>query len=125
MRRSPSRIPSPAIVGSSTASWAWSSALRIGINTGPVVVGRIGDDLRMDYTAVGDTTHLAARLQALAEPGGVLVSEPTYRAVEGYVRADALGPVPIKGRAEPVRVFNVTGRRGRRSRLEVRIERGL
>jgi class 3 adenylate cyclase/tetratricopeptide (TPR) repeat protein len=99
--------------------------LRIGINTGPVVVGRIGDDLRMDYTAVGDTTHLAARLQTLAEPGGVLVSEPTYRAVEGYVRADPMGPVPIKGRAEPVRVFNVTGRRGRRSRLEVSIERGL
>jgi class 3 adenylate cyclase/tetratricopeptide (TPR) repeat protein/ABC-type dipeptide/oligopeptide/nickel transport system ATPase component len=99
--------------------------LRIGINTGPVVVGRIGDDLRMDYTAIGDTTHLAARLQTLAEPGGVLVSEPVYRAVEGYVRADALGPVTIKGRAGPVRVFNVTGRRGRRSRLEVRIERGL
>jgi class 3 adenylate cyclase/tetratricopeptide (TPR) repeat protein len=99
--------------------------LRIGINTGPVVVGRIGDDLRMDYTAVGDTTHLAARLQALAEPGGVLVSEATYRAVEGYVRAEALGPVAIKGRAEPVRVFNVTGRRRRRSRFEVRIERGL
>src|SRR5262245_7395807 len=99
--------------------------LRIGINTGPVVVGRIGDDLRMDYTAVGDTTHLAARLQGLAEPGGVLVSEPTYRAVEGYVRADALGPTTIKGRVEPVRVFNVTGRRRRRSRLEVRIDRGL
>ena len=99
--------------------------LRIGINTGPVVVGRIGDDLRMDYTAVGDTTHLAARLQALAEPGGVMVSEGTYRAVEGYVRANALGPVAIKGRADPIRVFNVTGGRGRRSRLEVRIERGL
>jgi len=91
--------------------------LRIGINTGPVVVGRIGDDLRMDYTAVGDTTHLAARLQALAEPGGVLVSESTYRAVEGHVRAEGLGLVPIKGRAEPVRVWNVTGRRGRRPRL--------
>jgi tetratricopeptide (TPR) repeat protein len=89
------------------------------------VVGRIGDDLRMDYTAVGDTTHLAARLQALAEPGGVLVSEFTYRAVEGYVRAEGLGLVPIKGRAEPVRVWNVTGRRGRRTRLEIRIERGL
>jgi class 3 adenylate cyclase/tetratricopeptide (TPR) repeat protein len=99
--------------------------LRIGINTGPVVVGRIGDDLRMDYTAVGDTTHLAARLQGLAEPGGVLLSEATYRAVEGHVRADALGPVPIKGRAEPVRVWNVTGLRRRRSRLQIGIERGL
>ena len=99
--------------------------LRIGINTGPVVVGRIGDDLRMDYTAVGDTTHLAARLQALAEPGTVLVSEASYRAVEGYVLAEALGPVAIKGRIEPVRVFKVTGRRQRRSRLAVRIEHGL
>ena len=99
--------------------------LRLGVNTGPVVVGRIGDDLRMDYTAIGDTTHLAARLQALAEPGNVLVSESTYRAVQGYVRTEALGPVAIKGRAEPVRVFNVTGRRARRSRLEVRMERGL
>ena len=96
-----------------------------GVNTGPVVVGRIGDDLRMDYTAIGDTTHLAARLQALAEPGNVLVSESTYRAVQGYVRTEALGPVAIKGRAEPVRVFNVTGRRAGRSRLEVRMERGL
>src|SRR5215469_4689195 len=99
--------------------------LRIGINTGPVVVGRIGDDLRMDYTAVGDTTHLAARLQALAAPGAVLVSEPTHRVVEGYVRAEALGAVEIKGRAEPERVWRVTGRRGRRSRLEIGIERGL
>jgi class 3 adenylate cyclase/tetratricopeptide (TPR) repeat protein len=99
--------------------------LRIGINTGPVVVGRIGDDLRMDYTAVGDTTHLAARLQALAEPGGVVVSEATCRAVEGYVRVEPLGLVPIKGRAQPVRVFSITGRRRRRSRLDVRIERGL
>src|SRR5262249_40698954 len=99
--------------------------LRIGINTGPVVVGRIGDDLRMDYTAVGDTTHLAARLQGLAEAGGVFVSEATYRAVEGYVRADALGPLPIKGRAKAVRVWNVTGLRRRRSRLQIGIERGL
>ena len=76
--------------------------LRLGVNTGPVVVGRIGDDLRMDYTAIGDTTHLAARLQALAEPGNVLVSESTHRAVQGYVRTEALGPVAIKGRAEPV-----------------------
>jgi class 3 adenylate cyclase/tetratricopeptide (TPR) repeat protein len=99
--------------------------LRVGVNTGPVVVGRIGDDLRMDYTAVGDTTHLAARLQALAEPGSVLVSEATYRAVEGYVRAQGLGPLAVKGRSEPVRAFKITGRRRRRSRLEVRIERGL
>ncbi len=58
--------------------------MRVGINTGPVVVGKIGDDLRMDYTAVGDTTNLAARLEQLAAPGGVVVSESTRRLSEGY-----------------------------------------
>src|SRR5713101_2074452 len=70
--------------------------LRIGLNTGLVVVGRIGDDLRMDYTAVGDATNLAARLQALAEPGGILVAETTHRLIEGYVRSEALGLMAIK-----------------------------
>jgi class 3 adenylate cyclase/tetratricopeptide (TPR) repeat protein len=98
--------------------------LRVGLNTGPVVVGRIGDDLRMDYTAVGDTTNLAARLQGLAEPGTILVSEATHRAVEGHVRSEPLGPVQVKGRAQPVLTFRITGRR-RRSRFEVRAERGL
>jgi class 3 adenylate cyclase/tetratricopeptide (TPR) repeat protein len=99
--------------------------LRLGLNTGLVVVGRIGDDLRMDYTAVGDTTHLAARMQALAEPGTILITEATHRVVEGYVRSEALGPVQVKGRSEPVSVFKVTGRRRGRTRLEVSAERGL
>jgi class 3 adenylate cyclase/tetratricopeptide (TPR) repeat protein len=99
--------------------------LRLGLNTGLVVVGRIGDDLRMDYTAVGDTTNVAARLQSLAEPGTILIGEPTQRLVEGYVRSAAQGPVQVKGRTEPVQVYKVTGRRPRRSRLEVSIERGL
>src|SRR2546428_7843088 len=60
-------------------------AVRIGLNTGPVVVGKIGDDLRMDYTAQGETVNLAARLQASAPPGGVLVSEATHRLVAGVV----------------------------------------
>ena len=99
--------------------------LRLGLNTGLVVVGRIGDDLRMDYTAVGDTTHLAARMQAQAEPGTILVTEATHRLVEGYVRSDALGPVQVKGRSEPVSAYKVTGRRRGRTRLEVSAERGL
>ena len=99
--------------------------LRLGLNTGPVVVGRIGDDLRMDYTAVGDTTNLAARLQAMAEPGTIVISEATHRAVAGHVRAESLGSVPIKGRSQPVTAFRVTSRRRRRSHLEVRAERGL
>jgi class 3 adenylate cyclase/tetratricopeptide (TPR) repeat protein len=99
--------------------------LRLGLNTGLVVVGRIGDDLRMDYTAVGDTTHLASRMQALAEPGTILITEATHRLVEGYVQTESLGPVSVKGRSERVRVYRVTGRRRRRTRLEVSVERGL
>jgi class 3 adenylate cyclase/tetratricopeptide (TPR) repeat protein len=99
--------------------------LRLGLNTGLVVVGRIGDDLRMDYTAVGDTTHLASRVQALAEPGTILITEATHRLVEGYVQTGSLGPVSVKGRSERVRVYRVIGRRRGRTRLEVSVERGL
>ncbi len=99
--------------------------LRQGLNTGPVVVGRIGDDLRMDYTAVGDTTHLAARMQTSAEPGAILVTEATHRLVGRYIRSEALGPIQIKGRGDPVSAYRVTGRRRGRTRLEVSAERGL
>jgi len=99
--------------------------LRLGLNTGLVVVGRIGDDLRMDYTAVGNTTHLAARLQTLAEPGTILITEATHRLVESYIRSEALGPVEVRGQREPVMVYKVTGRQRWRSRLEISAERGL
>jgi class 3 adenylate cyclase len=98
--------------------------LRIGVNTGLVVVGRIGDDLRMDYTAQGDTTNLAARLQALAEPGSVLVSEPMYRLTQGYFTFQSLGIREIKGHT-PVQVFEVTGRHVGRSRIDIAAEHGL
>ena len=98
--------------------------LRIGINTGPVVVGRIGDDLRMDYTAVGDTTNLAARLQQIARPGSVLVSGATHKLIAGFFETLDLGETPVKGHA-PVRVFEVLRHRGRRARLDVAVERGL
>ena len=99
--------------------------LRVGINTGPVVVGRIGDDLRMDYTAVGNTTHVAARMQTLAEPGDILIAETTHRFVEGYVLWEPRGPVEVRGQREPVAVYRVTGRRRWRSRLEMTAARGL
>ena len=99
--------------------------LRLGLNTGLVVVGRIGDDLRMDYTAVGDTTHLASRVQSIAEPGTILITEATHRLVDGYVQTESLGPVPVKGRSERVRIYRVIGRRQGRTRLEVSVERGL
>ncbi len=98
--------------------------MRIGINTGPVVVGRFGDDLRMDYTAVGDTTNLAARLQQSARPGSVLVSEGTHKLITGYFETLDLGEVSVKGHA-PVRAFEVLRARGRRAQLDVAVERGL
>src|SRR3989449_8472317 len=73
--------------------------MRIGINTGPVVVGRIGDDLRMDYTAVGDTTNLAARMQQTARPGSVVVTEATHKAIGGYFQTLDLCQGPVKGPA--------------------------
>ena len=99
--------------------------LRIGLNTGPVVVGRIGDDLRMDYTAVGNTTHLAARLQALAEPGDILVTEDVHRLVAAQITSESLGPIEVKGQRAPVLVHKVTGRRRWRSRLDISAEAGL
>src|SRR3972149_495817 len=94
-----------------------SVQMRMGINTGPVVVGRIGDDLRMDYTAVGDTTNLAARLQQNARPGSVLVSEATHKVVSGFFETLDLGEVAVKGHA-PVRAFEVLRSKGRRARLD-------
>jgi class 3 adenylate cyclase/tetratricopeptide (TPR) repeat protein len=99
--------------------------LRIGINTGPVVVGRIGDDLRMDYTAVGNTTHVAARMQTLAEPGSILIADNTYRFVEGYIVGESLGPVEVRGQRDRVVAYRITGRRRWRSRLEMSAARGL
>jgi class 3 adenylate cyclase/tetratricopeptide (TPR) repeat protein len=101
-----------------------SLQMRIGINTGLVVVGKIGDDLRMDYTAVGDTTNLAARLQQIARPGSVVISAVTQRHVAGFFETRDLGEMPVKGRA-PVRAFEVLRPRGRRTRFDVAVERGL
>jgi len=92
--------------------------LRMGAHTGFVVVGAIGDNLRMDYTAVGDTTHLAARLQQLAEPGVILISDATARLVEGYARLESRGPIAIRGKSEPVIVHALLGTGTRRSRLD-------
>jgi class 3 adenylate cyclase/tetratricopeptide (TPR) repeat protein len=99
--------------------------VRMGLHTGFVVVGAIGDNLRMDYTAIGDTTNLAARLQQLAEPGAILASEATWRLVEGYVRGERVGPVQVKGRSEPVVVVRLLGAGPRRSPLEGLDSRGL
>jgi class 3 adenylate cyclase/tetratricopeptide (TPR) repeat protein len=99
--------------------------VRMGLNTGFVVVGRIGDNLRMDYTAVGDTTNLAARLQQAAEPGIVLISESTHRLVQGGVRSERLAPISVKGKSEPVDAHRVLGLAPRRSAFEERTTRLL
>jgi len=87
----------------------WPLQVRLGINAGSVVVGKIGDNLRMDYTAVGDTTNVAARLQALAAPGELMISPSTYLAVAPIVRAESLGSVVLKGKSEPMEVHRVVG----------------
>src|SRR5262245_49669074 len=101
-----------------------SLQMRMGINTGLVVVGKIGDDLRMDYTAVGDTTNLAARLQQMAQPGSVIISAATHQHVAGFFELRDLGELPVKGRA-PVHAFEVLSPRSRQTRFDVAVERGL
>lgn len=98
---------------------------RVGINTGPVVVGNVGNDLKMDYTAIGDTTNLAARLEALAEPGTVLMSESTSRLVRGLFRVRPLGPLAIKGKSEPIAVFEVLAANDASHPMALAAERGL
>ncbi len=98
---------------------------RQGLNTGLVVVGSIGSDLRMDYTAVGDTTNVAARLQQAGEPGRVTISEATHRLVRGYFESRPLGEVHLKGKAEPVAAWEVVAAHETRTRLEVEADRGL
>ena len=85
-----------------------SLQMRIGVHTGLVVVGKIGDDLRMDYTAVGDTTNLAARLQQIAQPGSVVISAATQQHIAGFFETRDLGEMPVKGRA-PVKPSRCCG----------------
>jgi hypothetical protein len=99
--------------------------LRVGLNSGDVVVRAIGNDLHMDYSAVGQTTHLAARMEQLATPGTIRLPTATLRLVEGLVRVTALGPMPVKGLAEPVEVFELVGASHLRRRLQAAAARGL
>jgi class 3 adenylate cyclase/tetratricopeptide (TPR) repeat protein len=99
--------------------------IRVGLNAGEVVVRAIGNDLHMDYSAVGQTTHLAARMEQLATPGSTLLTAAALQLVEGLVRVNALGPIPVKGVAEPVEVFELVGATGVRRRLQAAVARGL
>lgn len=91
---------------------------RIGVNSGMVVVGSLGDDLEADYTAIGDTTNVAARLEALAEPGGILIGDSTARLVAGYLALEPLGPLEVRGKQKSVVAHRVTGIGPRRSPLD-------
>jgi class 3 adenylate cyclase/predicted ATPase len=99
--------------------------IRVGLNSGEVVVRAIGNDLHMDYTAVGQTTHLAARMEQLAPPGSIRLTALTLRLVEGLVQVQALGPIPVKGLAEPVVAFDLVGAGALRRRLQATATRGL
>jgi class 3 adenylate cyclase/predicted ATPase len=99
--------------------------IRVGLNSGEVVVRAIGSDLRMDYTAVGQTTHLAARMEQLASPGSTVLTVDALRLAEGYVEVKPLGPVPVKGLEAPIEVYEMVAAGPRRSRLHAAAARGF
>jgi tetratricopeptide (TPR) repeat protein len=99
--------------------------MRVGLNAGEVVVRSIGSDLHMDYTAVGQATHLAARMEQMAMPGSILITPAVLGLVEGFVQVKALGAMPVRGLRDPVEVYEVTGAGMVRSRLQAAAARGL
>jgi class 3 adenylate cyclase/tetratricopeptide (TPR) repeat protein/ribosomal protein L40E len=99
--------------------------MRVGIHTGPVVVGTLGNDLRVEFKAVGETVNLASRTEGLAEPGTTCITEETHRITEGLFRFEALGEKTVKGKKEPVKVYRVIAPSTSRTRFDVSAERGL
>jgi class 3 adenylate cyclase len=99
--------------------------MRVGLNSGEVVVRAIDNDLHMDYSAIGQNTHLAARMEQLATPGSILLTSETLQLAEGVVQVKPLGPIPIKGLAHPLDVFELVGARPPRTRLQAFAARAL
>jgi class 3 adenylate cyclase/tetratricopeptide (TPR) repeat protein len=99
--------------------------IRVGLNSGEVVVGSVGSDLHMDYTAVGQTTHLAARMEQLARPGTTLLTGDTLRLAEGYIEVKGVGPVPVKGLPEPIEIYEIIRAGPVPSRLRATAARGF
>jgi class 3 adenylate cyclase/tetratricopeptide (TPR) repeat protein len=100
-------------------------SIRVGLNSGEIVVCAIGNDLHVDYTVVGQTANLAARLEQMAQPGSVLTTSATVQLAEGYIATKSLGAVPVRGIPGPVQIYEVTGVGAARTRLDVAAERGL
>lgn len=99
--------------------------VRIGVHTGPVVVGTVGTDLRMEFKAVGDTVNLASRLESLAEPETILISEVTHRLVEAYVESTYVGEQKVKGKSELQKCFRLEGMMATSERFDASLRRGL
>ena len=99
--------------------------MRVGINSGPVIVGAIGDDLRMDYTAVGDTTNLAARMESEAKPGRILVSADTHRAIERYFNFKDIEALKVKGKESPQKAYELLKASDVVTRFDASVSKGL
>jgi class 3 adenylate cyclase len=99
--------------------------MRVGLNSGEVVVRSIGNDLHMDYSAIGQTTHLAARMEQMAMPGSILITPAVLGLAGGFVQVSALGPVPVKGLDAPVDVYELVRASGIHRRLQAAAARGL
>src|SRR4030095_4492939 len=99
--------------------------IRVGLNSGEVVVRAIGNAVHSDYSAIGETTHLAARMEQLAPPGAIRLTAATLRLVEGFMQVNALGPVPVKGLTAPVGMFDVVGTSALRLRFQAAVARVL
>jgi class 3 adenylate cyclase/tetratricopeptide (TPR) repeat protein len=99
--------------------------MRIGLNSGPVIVGSVGTDLKMDYTAIGDTVNLASRMQTMAQPGGILVAPDTYRIARDFFQFQPVGKLKVKGKGEPVEAYRLLQATEVATRIEAAVIRGL